>query len=63
MTLIDMDPKLLNVPDVCMDDFRAALARIKLSVKKIKIFRTTLNGRLNSEKTAENFNNLLNQQS
>lgn len=32
MTLMDMDPKLLVCPDVCMDDFMAALARIKPSV-------------------------------
>ncbi len=32
MTIMDMDPKLLRCPDVCMDDFMAALARIKPSV-------------------------------
>jgi SpoVK/Ycf46/Vps4 family AAA+-type ATPase len=32
MTLMDLDPKLLKAPDVCMDDFMAALARIKPSV-------------------------------
>jgi vacuolar protein-sorting-associated protein 4 len=32
MTLMDMDPKLLRCPDVCMDDFMAALHRIKPSV-------------------------------
>lgn len=32
MTMMDMDPKLLKAPDVTMDDFMAALARIKPSV-------------------------------
>ena len=32
MTIMDMDPKQLVCPDVCMDDFMAALARIKPSV-------------------------------
>lgn len=34
MTLMDMDPKLLRCPDSCMDDFMAALARIKPSVNE-----------------------------
>ena len=32
MTLMDVKPDLLRCPDVCMDDFIAAIARIKLSV-------------------------------
>jgi vacuolar protein-sorting-associated protein 4 len=32
MTMMDMDPKLLRCPDVCMDDFMAALQRIRPSV-------------------------------
>lgn len=32
MTLMDMEPSLLRAPDVCMDDFMQALARIKPSV-------------------------------
>ena len=32
MTIMDMDPKLLRCPDVCMDDFMSALHRIKPSV-------------------------------
>ena len=32
MTLMDVKPALLRCPDVCMDDFMAALARIKPSV-------------------------------
>jgi hypothetical protein len=32
MTIMDMDPKLLRCPDVCMDDFMQAITRIKPSV-------------------------------
>ena len=32
MSIMDMKPELLRCPDVCMDDFMAALARIKPSV-------------------------------
>lgn len=34
MTIMDMDPKLLRCPDVSMDDFMAALHRIKPSVNE-----------------------------
>jgi len=32
MSMMDMDPKLLRCPDVCMDDFMAAIQRVKPSV-------------------------------
>lgn len=34
MTIMDMDPKLLRCPDVSMDDFMAAIHRIKPSVNE-----------------------------
>ena len=34
MTLMDMDPKLLRCPDVVLDDFMQAIARIKPSVNE-----------------------------
>lgn len=34
MTLMDIKPVLLRCPDVSMDDFMAALARIKPSVNE-----------------------------
>lgn len=37
MTIMDMEPSLLRAPDVCMDDFMQALARIKPSVNEADI--------------------------
>ena len=42
MTLMDVKPDLLRCPDVCMDDFMAAIARIKPSVND-KIIQDHIN--------------------
>lgn len=34
MTIMDMEPHLLRAPDVSMDDFMFAIARIKPSVNE-----------------------------
>jgi vacuolar protein-sorting-associated protein 4 len=34
MKIMDMDPTLLRAPDVCMEDFMMAVARIKPSVNE-----------------------------
>ena len=37
MTLMDMDPKLLRAPNLTLDDYMNALARIKPSVNEAEV--------------------------